>query len=95
MVLLVEEFETLRLMDKEGLSQEECGTYMNISRTTVQQIYALARKKVATALTDGLPLKIEGGEYQLCDGRQEHCRFAGCRKRRCGYRQLSQEEELK
>ena len=95
MILLVEEFETLRLIDKEGLSQEECGTYMDVSRTTVQQIYALARKKVATALTDGLPLKIEGGEYQLCNGRQERCRFAGCGKHRCAYRQVLQEEEQK
>ena len=95
MTLLVEEFETLRLIDREGLSQEECGTYMDISRTTVQQIYALARKKVATALADGLPLKIEGGEYQLCSGRQEHCRFAGRGQRRCGCRQVSQKEEQK
>ena len=95
MVLLVEEFEALRLIDKEGLSQEECGTYMDVSRTTVQQIYALARKKVATALADGRPLKIEGGEYQLCNGRQERCRFAGCGRHRCANRRLLQEEEQK
>jgi predicted DNA-binding protein (UPF0251 family) len=31
----------------------------------VQRIYAAARKKVALSLVEGLPLQIEGGDYQL------------------------------
>ena len=38
---------------------------MNISRATVQRIYAAARKKIALSLVEGLPLQIEGGNYQL------------------------------
>lgn len=90
-VLTVDEYEALRLIDKEGFSQEECGTYMKVARTTVQQIYTSARKKIADALVDGLPLKIEGGNYRLCDGDEEYCDCGGCRKHRRGCRRMEQE----
>ena len=62
-----------RLIDKEGFSQEQFGEQMNIARTTVQQIYAAARKKLADVLVDGLPLRIEGGDYRLCNGNADKC----------------------
>ena len=64
-VLTVDEYESIRLVDKEGVSQAECGIYMNVSRATAQRIYASARKKIADSLVEGLPLMIEGGDYQL------------------------------
>lgn len=76
-VINVDEYETIRLIDREGFSQEECGKYMSIARTTVQKIYANARKKIADALVEGLPLQIAGGDYALCDG---NCKAYGCRK---------------
>lgn len=79
-ILSVDEYETIRLIDKEGFSQEECGMYMQIARTTVQQIYTEARRKIATALVDGLTLKIEGGDYRLCDGKDSLCSFDNCCK---------------
>lgn len=72
-ILAIDEYEAIRLIDKEGFSQEQCGDYMQIARTTVQQIYTNARKKLATALVDGLPIKITGGDYELCNGLEHHC----------------------
>lgn len=81
-ILTVDEYEAVRLIDKQGFSQEECSVYMQVGRTTVQAIYNAARKKLADALVDGLPLRIEGGDYQLCDGKEEYCGCGGCRKHR-------------
>ena len=64
--ITVDEFETLRLLDDEGLTQEACATRMNIARTTVTAIYDSARKKIADALVRGKRLLITGGccEYE-------------------------------
>jgi uncharacterized protein len=83
-VITVDEYEAVRLIDHEEFSQEECSGYMKIARTTVQQIYDSARKKIARALVEGLPLKIEGGEYRLCDGKEAYCGCGGCQRHRRG-----------
>ncbi|NLY73107.1 MAG: DUF134 domain-containing protein [Tissierellia bacterium] len=67
-MMSVDEYETIRLIDLEGLKQEECAQNMGVSRTTVQGIYTRAREKLADALVHGKALVIEGGEYELCDG---------------------------
>jgi predicted DNA-binding protein (UPF0251 family) len=48
-----DELEALRLCDKEGLTQEEAGKSMGVSRGTIQRIITIARQKTAEALTGG------------------------------------------
>jgi predicted DNA-binding protein (UPF0251 family) len=48
-----DELEALRLCDGDDLTQEQAGRRMGVSRGTVQRILAVARKKVAKALTEG------------------------------------------
>lgn len=80
----VDEYETIRLIDLEGLTQEECAQQMNIARTTVQGIYNDARKKLAESLVNGKILFIGGGEYRLCDGSGDACGRGNCHKHHCG-----------
>ena len=83
-VMTVDEYEAVRLIDHEGFTQEECAGYMKIARTTVQQIYNDARKKLAASLVEGKPLFIHGGEYRLCDGKEDYCGCGGCDRHRYG-----------
>lgn len=67
-VLLVEEYETLRIVDYEGRTHEQCAAQMRVSRTTVTEIYERARHKVADAIVNGRTLVIRGGNYEVCGG---------------------------
>lgn len=71
--LTVDEYETLRLIDLEGLQQEECGRQMQIARTTVQLIYSTARRKLADAIVNGATIEIKGGDYELCANDPDSC----------------------
>jgi len=83
-LMTVEEYETIRLIDFEGLMQEECAERMSVARTTVQRIYNDARKKLAQALVNGSVLKIEGGDYKLCDSNEQICGCGRCHRHRHG-----------
>ena len=76
-VLTVDEYETIRLIDLLGLTQEECAGQMGVARTTVQALYEAARAKLADMLVNGRLLHVEGGPYELCP------RAGGCRGKRC------------
>ena len=51
-----DELEALRLCDFVGLTQEEAGHRMGVSRGTIQRIITGARKKTAQALSEGQAL---------------------------------------
>ena len=61
--LNLEEYETIRLIDKEFKNQEECAFIMGVARSTIQKIYSDARIKIATAIINGDTLIIEGNDY--------------------------------
>lgn len=56
--LQADEVEALRLMDLEGLYQEQSAERMGVSRTTLSRTLAEARRKVAEALLHGKRLVI-------------------------------------
>jgi uncharacterized protein len=63
--LKIDEREALRLADLEGLSQEESGRRMGVSRATFGRIVERARKIVADALINGKAIHVEGGNYEI------------------------------
>lgn len=91
-ILSVDEYEAIRLIDDENLSQEECSKQMNVARTTIQQIYTIARKKIAKALVNGNRLLIQGGDYVICEGKEKHCHHNSCNRHHCP-RNLNENEE--
>ncbi len=76
--MTVDEYETVRLIDLEGFTQEECANQMHIARTTAQGIYNNAKKKLAESLVNGKVLRIEGGNYELCDKSEKNCSVGRC-----------------
>jgi predicted DNA-binding protein (UPF0251 family) len=52
------EIEAFRLVDMEGMSQEEAGQKMGISRGTIWRLVQNARRKTAQALSEGRPIYI-------------------------------------
>lgn len=90
-MLKFDEYEAIRLLDYEGMIQEEAAEKMNVSRPTLTRIYENARKIIAKAMVEGKNIVIEGGKivfgkdwyrcrkcYKLVDGLENHKRCKNC-----------------
>lgn len=73
-LLTLDKYEVIRLVDLEQQTHEQCAAQMDISRSTVQEIYESARSKIAAYLVHRKPLHITGGNYRICRGQEAaHC----------------------
>lgn len=79
-VMMLDEYEAVRLIDLERRTHEQCAAQMGISRTTVTEIYESARHKLADSMVNGKRLLIAGGHYRLCDGKAPSFCSRKCQK---------------
>lgn len=90
-ILKFDEYEAIRLLDYEGLMQEQAAERMNISRPTLTRIYENARKTIAKAFVEGKMILIVGGNvdfgkdwfrcrkcHKLVDGQENHKPCQNC-----------------
>jgi predicted DNA-binding protein (UPF0251 family) len=70
-----EEIEVIRLVDLEGLEQEEAAAALGVSRKTVWRDLHEARRKIADALVYGKGIEIAGCG-KAAEGRCPKCRRA-------------------
>lgn len=69
-VVSLDEVESLRLADLDGLYQEKAAERMGISRPTFSRLIVSAHRKIADALVNGKALRLEGGSIRLKGGAQ-------------------------
>ena len=92
-MLHFDEYEAIRLLDYEGLMQEQAAERMNVSRPTLTRIYEQARRSMAKAFVEGKMIVIEGGNvefdrdwyrckkcHKLIEGKNNHVRCRQCVK---------------
>jgi len=70
-ILNPDEIEVIRFIDVQGLDQNQTAEKLGVSRITIQRIYKSARRKIATALTEGQALRFDsqtrGCGCRLCE----------------------------
>ena len=89
--LRYEEYESIKMMDYDLLSQDQAAIQMNISRPTFTRIYNRALKTIAKAFVEGKTIEIDGGDYsfeqawyrcikcyKLIEGLENHVKCEGC-----------------
>lgn len=89
--LLLDEYEAMRLLDYEGLTQEQAAEKMEVSRPTLTRIYEKARKTIAQAFVEGKMIVIDGGNvlfestwyrckrcFKLIEGLENHVPCKNC-----------------
>jgi len=76
-ILLLEEYESIRLCDYEMKNHQQASLEMEVSRPTFTRIYASALKKIAKVMIEGRPLSIEGGKVYF-DSDWYKCNTCSC-----------------
>jgi uncharacterized protein len=64
-ILKLEEFECIRLVNYNKLQQDQAANLMNVSRPTFTRIYNRALEQIAQAFVEGKAIEIEGGNYEM------------------------------
>ena len=90
-ILKYEEYESLKLVNYDGLQQDLAAQQMNVSRPTFTRIYNKALKLIAKAFVEGKAIEIQGGSfefdkewfrcrkcYKLIEGLENHSRCKDC-----------------
>ena len=94
--LRYDEYEAIRLIDHQGLTQAAAAERMGISRPTCTRLYDRARHTLAAALVEGRPLRIEGGK--VCHSerwyRCPHCRRIHTGTPRCPACRRNEDSEI-
>lgn len=83
-LLSLDEYEVIRLVDLEQKTHEQAACQMDISRSTVQEVYEAARRKLAACLVYGRGLAVQGGNCRICEGRERpNCRPCQVKRTDC------------
>jgi predicted DNA-binding protein (UPF0251 family) len=64
-IMKFEEYESIRLVNYDNLSQDQAAEQMNVSRPTFTRIYNRALQQIALSFVEGKAIAIEGGNYEL------------------------------
>lgn len=91
--MLYDEYESIKLVNYDKLSQDEAAERMDVSRPTITRIYNSALLKIARAFVEGKSIIIEGGNFEfekdwykckkcfkLIEGIENHTQCAGCNR---------------
>ncbi|MCE1189655.1 MAG: DUF134 domain-containing protein [Ignavibacteria bacterium] len=101
-----DEYESIKLVDHEGLSQDDAAEKMDVSRPTLTRIHNSALKKIAKALVECLAIEIEGGNvefekewykcnkcFKLIEGLANHKKCGDCKT--YGFKELTKISQRK
>ena len=64
-VMQYEEYETVKLVIYDDLSQDIAADRMEVSRPTLTRIYNSALKKIGKAFVEGKSILIDGGDFEF------------------------------
>lgn len=64
-VLTVDEYEAVRLIDLEGIEQNKAAQEMKISQPTLSRLLKKGRKNIAEAIVKGKAIRIQGGSFKV------------------------------